>query len=63
MQVDDAVAEARECDVAAVLRHRGPHARLEQLLDRRYDLCVFRIEGAFGAVVGACRRRRRPHPT
>ncbi len=53
VQVDDTLAEARERDVAAVLRHRGPHARLEQLLDCRHDLSVFRIEAAFSGVIGA----------
>ena len=37
VQIDDAVAEAREGDVAAVLRHRRAHARLQQLLDGRDD--------------------------
>ena len=34
LEVDDAVAEALEDDVAAVARHRGPDPRLDELLDR-----------------------------
>ncbi len=34
LEVDDAVAEAPEDDVAAVARHRVPDPRLDELLDR-----------------------------
>src|SRR5260221_10441955 len=40
VQVDDAVGEIVTDDVAAVLRHGRPHARLEQLLDLGDDLGI-----------------------
>ena len=40
MQVDHAVAEILEHDVAAVLGHRRTDARLEQFLDLGDDLVV-----------------------
>ena len=43
VKINDAVAETRERDVATILSDRRPHARLEQLLDRRDRRLVFGI--------------------
>ncbi len=42
MQVDNAAIEAVEGDVAAILRHGGPHAGIQQFLDLGDDLLVLR---------------------
>ena len=42
MQIDDAALEAVKNDVAAILRHRRAHPRVEQLLDLGDDLAVLR---------------------
>ena len=47
-EVDDAVAEALEDDVAAVARHRGPDPRLDQFLDRLDRFGVLLVEELAG---------------
>ena len=42
VQEHDAILEAVEDDVAAVIGNRGPHARIEQLLDGLDGILVFR---------------------
>ena len=56
MQVDDAVGEILEDDVAAVLRDRRADAGFEQLLDLRDDLVVFLFGAGRGIALGAARR-------
>ena len=60
MQVDDAVLEALEDDVAAVLGHRRAHPGVEQFLDLGDDLVVlgFRHAVARGSRPSASRTGR-----
>ena len=44
VQIDDAVAEALEGDVAAVLGNLRTNARFDQFLDGRNGFGIFRIE-------------------
>ena len=44
VEIDDAVAEALEDDVAAVAGHRGPDPRLDQFLDRLDRLGILGVE-------------------
>ena len=48
MQIDDAVLEILEDDVAAIHRDRRAHARFQQLLDLRDDLVIL-LASRFGA--------------
>jgi len=48
LEIDDAVGEGFENDVAAVRRHRWPHARLEQLFDLGDDFVVLFRGGRLG---------------
>ncbi len=52
MQVDHAIAEVLEYDIAAVLRHGRTNARIEQFLDLGDDFVVVRRGGARLGSVG-----------
>src|SRR5258708_8455991 len=63
VEIDDAVLETLKRDIAAVVRHRRPHPRLDQILDRGHGVGIGGIEklltlGRRAATGGEQRRAR-----
>ncbi len=55
VQINNAIAEPGEGNVAAILSNRRAHARFQQFLDGFYRLLILRCIVAAGTVIGAIR--------